>query len=132
MNIGILGTGSYLPEQEVTNEALMERVADTTPEWISRRTLIEARRFAADGARVVVNDLDHPTLMVSIGNGTSVGGGVGLSGFIGYEQPNLFGQAKSGSLRWDFGRYLNSFETASGRNLEAFFRTWYSETGLPD
>ncbi len=46
----------------------------------------------------------------SINFGTSVGGGVGLSGFIGYQQPNLFGQAKSGSLRWDFGRFLNSFE----------------------
>lgn len=46
----------------------------------------------------------------SVNFGTSVGGGVGLSGFIGYEQPNLFGQAKSGTLRWDFGRYLNSFE----------------------
>lgn len=46
----------------------------------------------------------------SINFGSSVGGGVGLSGFIGYDQPNLFGQAKSGSLRWDFGRFLNSFE----------------------
>jgi len=46
----------------------------------------------------------------SINFGTSVGGGVGLSGFLGYEQPNLFGQAKSGTVRWDFGRYLNSFE----------------------
>ena len=46
----------------------------------------------------------------SVNFGTSVGGGVGLSGFLGYEQPNLFGQAKAGSLRWDFGRYLNSFE----------------------
>jgi len=46
----------------------------------------------------------------SINFGSSVGGGVGLSGFIGYEQPNLFGQAKSGSVRWDFGRFLNSFE----------------------
>jgi outer membrane protein insertion porin family len=46
----------------------------------------------------------------SMNFGTSVGGGVGLSGFIGYEQPNLFGQAKSGSVRWDFGRFLNSFE----------------------
>ena len=41
--------------------------------------------------------------------GTSVGGGVGLAGFIGYDEPNLFGQAKAGSLRWDFGRYLNNF-----------------------
>ena len=41
--------------------------------------------------------------------GTSVGGGVGLAGFVGYDQPNLFGQAKEGHLRWDFGRYLNNF-----------------------
>jgi outer membrane protein insertion porin family len=41
--------------------------------------------------------------------GTTVGGASGLSGFVGYDQPNLFGQAKSGSLRWDFGRYQNSF-----------------------
>src|SRR4051794_1791039 len=45
--VGILGTGSYVPEHEVTNETLVERVTDTTPEWISRKTLIEARRFAA-------------------------------------------------------------------------------------
>ena len=41
--------------------------------------------------------------------GTAVGGGVGLSGFLGYDQPNLFGQAKAGSIRWDFGRYIRSF-----------------------
>ncbi|MFI7599880.1 3-oxoacyl-ACP synthase III family protein [Actinoplanes sp. NPDC049681] len=45
--VGILGTGSYVPEHEVTNEALVERVTDTTPEWISQKTLIEARRFAS-------------------------------------------------------------------------------------
>jgi outer membrane protein insertion porin family len=46
----------------------------------------------------------------SINFGTSMGGLFGVSGFIGYEQPNLFGQAKSGSLRWDFGRYQNNFQ----------------------
>ena len=45
----------------------------------------------------------------SVNFGTAVGGGVGLSGFLGYDQPNLFGQAKAGSIRWDFGRYINSF-----------------------
>ncbi|MEU7901549.1 ketoacyl-ACP synthase III [Actinoplanes sp. NPDC049118] len=45
--VGILGTGSYVPEHEVTNESLVERVTDTTPEWIASKTLIEARRFAA-------------------------------------------------------------------------------------
>jgi acetoacetyl-CoA synthase len=44
---GILGTGSYVPEHEVTNEALVQRVTDTTADWISTRTLIGARRFAA-------------------------------------------------------------------------------------
>ena len=45
----------------------------------------------------------------SINFGTAVGGGTGVSGFLGYDQPNLFGQAKAGHLRWDFGRYINSF-----------------------
>lgn len=45
----------------------------------------------------------------SVNFGTTMGGVMGISGFIGYEQPNLFGQAKSGSLRWDFGRYQNNF-----------------------
>ncbi len=45
----------------------------------------------------------------SINFGTAVGGGTGVAGFLGYDQPNLFGQAKVGSLRWDFGRYVNNF-----------------------
>ncbi|AGZ42200.1 3-oxoacyl-ACP synthase III family protein [Actinoplanes friuliensis] len=45
--VGILGTGSYVPDLEVTNDNLVERVTDTTSEWITRKTLIEARRFAA-------------------------------------------------------------------------------------
>lgn len=45
----------------------------------------------------------------SINFGTAVGGGTGVAGFLGYDQPNLFGQAKSGSLRWDFGRWANNF-----------------------
>lgn len=46
----------------------------------------------------------------SINFGTAMGGMTGVAGFIGYEQPNLFGQAKSGSLRWDFGRFQNNFQ----------------------
>ncbi len=45
----------------------------------------------------------------SINFGTAMGGYTGLSGFLGYDQPNLFGQAKSGSLRWDYGRFQNNF-----------------------
>ena len=50
---------------------------------------------------------ERPTGAINFG--TSVGGGTGgLSGFIGYDQPNLFGQGKSGSVRWDFGQYQNN------------------------
>ncbi len=62
----------------------------------------------------------------SINFGTSVGGGVGLSGFLGYEQPNLFGQAKSGSVRWDFGKYINTFEL--GYSDPSLFQTRVSGT----
>ena len=41
--------------------------------------------------------------------GASMGQGTGIGGFIGLDQPNLFGQCKKGSLQWQFGRYLNDF-----------------------
>jgi 3-oxoacyl-[acyl-carrier-protein] synthase-3 len=44
----IAGTGSYLPEQVLTNEDLAKRV-DTSDEWIRSRTGIRQRHIAADG-----------------------------------------------------------------------------------
>jgi 3-oxoacyl-[acyl-carrier-protein] synthase-3 len=44
----IAGTGSALPSRVVTN-ADLERVVDTSDEWIADRTGIRERRFAADG-----------------------------------------------------------------------------------
>jgi len=41
--------------------------------------------------------------------GASVGQGTGVGGFIGFDQPNLFGLCKRGSLQWQFGRYINDF-----------------------
>ncbi|MFG3510721.1 3-oxoacyl-ACP synthase III family protein [Streptomyces sp. NPDC047821] len=43
---GILGTGSYLPEQVVSNETVAAR-AGVTAEWIERKTGIRERRYAA-------------------------------------------------------------------------------------
>jgi len=43
----ISGTGSYLPENVVTN-ADMEKIVDTTDQWIRDRTGIEQRHIAAD------------------------------------------------------------------------------------
>ena len=43
----IIGTGSYLPEKILTNKDL-EKIVDTTDEWIVDRTGIRERRMAAD------------------------------------------------------------------------------------
>lgn len=48
MNAGIIGIGRYLPEKVVTN-ADLEKVMDTSDEWIRTRTGIEERRLADDG-----------------------------------------------------------------------------------
>nr|WP_296073135.1 ketoacyl-ACP synthase III [uncultured Actinoplanes sp.] len=47
MSVGILGTGSYLPDRIVTNEDLVRLVPDADPDWVRRKTMIGARRFAA-------------------------------------------------------------------------------------
>ena len=43
----IVGTGKYLPERILTN-ADLEKMVDTTDEWIRSRTGIEYRHIAAD------------------------------------------------------------------------------------
>ncbi len=47
MSVGVLGTGHYAPENIVTNKDL-EKIVDTTDEWIRSRTGIEERRIAGD------------------------------------------------------------------------------------
>jgi len=41
--------------------------------------------------------------------GASVGQGTGVGGFVGFDQPNLFGECKRGSLQWQFGKYISDF-----------------------
>lgn len=48
----IAGTGSHLPEKVVTNFEL-EKMVDTSDEWIRTRTGIERRHIAADGETTV-------------------------------------------------------------------------------
>jgi len=47
MDVGVLGTGHYLPTNVLTNKD-MESIVDTTDEWIKSRTGIEERRIATD------------------------------------------------------------------------------------
>jgi 3-oxoacyl-[acyl-carrier-protein] synthase-3 len=52
MKSRIIGTGSYLPERLVHNTDL-EKIMDTTDQWIRERTGIERRRYAAEGETTV-------------------------------------------------------------------------------
>ena len=47
MNVGILGIGRYVPEKVVTNHDL-EKIMETSDEWIRTRTGIAERRIADD------------------------------------------------------------------------------------
>lgn len=65
--VKILGTGSYLPEKILTNNDL-EKMVDTSDEWIIKRTGIKERRIAAESqsasdlgaeaARKAISDAD--------------------------------------------------------------------------
>ena len=48
----ITGTGSYLPDQIVTDKDL-EKTVDTTDQWIRERTGIEQRHIAVKGQTTV-------------------------------------------------------------------------------
>lgn len=48
----IVGTGSYLPENVMTNED-MEKIVDTSDQWIRERTGIEQRHIAVEGETTV-------------------------------------------------------------------------------
>jgi 3-oxoacyl-[acyl-carrier-protein] synthase III len=45
--VSIIGTGSYVPERILTNQDL-EKIVDTTDQWIQTRTGIRERRIAKD------------------------------------------------------------------------------------
>ena len=55
--VGIAGIGSYVPERVLTN-ADLERMVDTSDEWIITRTGISERRIAEDG--MAASDLAVP------------------------------------------------------------------------
>jgi outer membrane protein insertion porin family len=113
----------------VTHEPVIRRQLFVTPGERFRRTDVRNSLLALEGlgffepgivptTRVVdeeTGDIDltfdvQERRTGSLTLGAAVGGGTGLSGFLGYEQPNLFGQARSGRIRWEFGSRNNDLE----------------------
>ncbi|MFJ4657052.1 3-oxoacyl-ACP synthase III family protein [Nocardia sp. NPDC088792] len=84
-SIGIISTGSYVPDRTISNAELAARTG-TSPEWIELKTQIRSRRYAAPdqaasdlavlagrraltAARLSANDIDY--LIVSTSTGDS-------------------------------------------------------------
>ena len=42
--------------------------------------------------------------------GASLGQGTGLGGFVGLDQPNMFGKCKKGSINWQYGEFINDLQ----------------------
>jgi outer membrane protein insertion porin family len=113
----------------VTHESVIRRHVFVEPGQRFRRTDVRNSLLALEGlgffepgivptTRVVdeqSGDIDltfevQERRTGSLTLGAAIGGGTGVSGFLGYEQPNLFGQAKSGRVRWEFGSRNNNIE----------------------
>ncbi|MFH1848439.1 MAG: beta-ketoacyl-ACP synthase III [Candidatus Omnitrophota bacterium] len=65
IKVGIIGTGYYVPEKVLTN-ADLEKIVDTSDEWITTRTGIKERRIAGDG--VASSDLARGAALKAIKN----------------------------------------------------------------
>ena len=63
--VGIIGLGEYLPEKILTN-ADLEKMVDTSDEWIRSRTGIKERHIAAQGQ--ATSDLAIKAALVALGN----------------------------------------------------------------
>jgi len=113
----------------VTHESVIRRQLFVTPGERFRRTDVRNSLLSLEGlgffepgiiptTRVVDEETGDIDLTLEVEErrtgsftvGAAVGGGTGLSGFLAYEQPNLFGKARSGRIRWEFGSRNNDLE----------------------
>ncbi len=64
---------------------------------------------SANGADVDITFRVEERRTGNINFGASLGQGTGVGGFLGLEEPNLFGRGKRGKLQWQFGKNINDF-----------------------
>lgn len=63
MNVGIIGTGHYVPPKVLTNHDL-EKIVDTNDEWIRTRSGIEERRVADD--HITTSDMAYEAAKIAV------------------------------------------------------------------
>jgi outer membrane protein insertion porin family len=77
-------------------------------EQLPPQEAIDFRERADGDIDITFRVKEKQTGMVNFG--ITAAGATGFAGFIGYEQPNLFGQAKVGRFRWIFGSRQQDLE----------------------
>ena len=114
---------------EVTHEGILRAAVVLLPgELFNRERLIRSYQNIAnlnffqqpmptpdvhpsdDGSSVDITFRVEEKHTGNINFGASVGQGTGLGGFLGLEEPNLFGRGKHGRLQWQFGRNITDFQ----------------------
>jgi 3-oxoacyl-[acyl-carrier-protein] synthase-3 len=75
VRVSITGLGCHVPERVVTNDELA-RLVDTSDEWITTRTGIKERRFAAEDE--ALSDLALPAARAALAQAGITGGDVDL------------------------------------------------------
>ena len=113
---------------DVTHERVIREAIVLVPgELFNRDRLIQSYRnianlgffqqsMAPPDVKPTENDVDVDIIFRveerrtgNINFGASLGQGTGLGGFLGLEEPNLFGRGKRGQLQWQFGKNINDF-----------------------
>ena len=84
--VSVLGTGSYAPARVMTN-ADMEKIVDTTDEWITSRTGIKERRIAAEGEHT--SDIAAAAGLAALQNAGLAAGDVDLI-LVATASPDMF------------------------------------------
>lgn len=99
----------FMPGDKFNQDALIASMRSIQNTGFFRSIVPETRTVPGSGDIDLILRVEEQRTG-SLQVGAALGAGTGLAGFIGYEQPNLFGRGKRGTFRWQFGRRDNTFQ----------------------
>ncbi|MCL2057983.1 MAG: ketoacyl-ACP synthase III [Oscillospiraceae bacterium] len=109
--IGVLGLGAYIPDKVVSNFDL-EKLVDTTDEWIVQRTGIRERRVVEEGETVV--SIAKKAAELALADAGISGGDVGLV-IVATATPDYFTPAAASLVQHAIGaRACAAFDLNAG------------------
>jgi outer membrane protein insertion porin family len=99
-----------LPGQVFSRALLIRSIQNISNlNFFQQNAIVPDVQTSANGVDVDVTFRVEERRTGNINFGASLGQGTGVGGFLGLEEPNLFGKAKRGRLQWQFGANINDF-----------------------